>query len=205
MYAHNLNLVLKHFAVMWVLTVIGLFIGMLLPSYIVIPLSIINVILLITVIFVRKIQLASAILYAIPFLTGIMLFWMAQFFIHVLGADLVLSVFFGTAAIFILLALLGLKIPRDLSDWGLYLTALLIVVIVFSFLFLFIPISNMVALIISGFCVLLFALFTVYDFNLIRHHYVREHEVVYMALGLYLNFVNIFIHLLELIWRIREH
>lgn len=204
MYAHNLNLVLKHFAVMWALTVIGLFIGMFLPSYIVIPLSILNLILLFTVIFVRNIQFASGILYAIPFFTGMMLFWIGQLFINLLGAALLLSVFLGTAVIFILLAILGLKIPRDLADWGMYLTATLIVVIVFSILFIFIPISNTVALILSAICVLLFALFTVYDFNLIRHHYVREHEVVFMALSLYLNFVNIFIHLLELVWRLKE-
>lgn len=204
MYAHNLSLVLKHFAVMWVLTVLGFFIGIFLPLYFVIPLSIINISLLIVVVFVRQVLLASPVLYTIPFLSGIMFSWFSLFFIERLGGSFVFSVIIGTAIIFILLALLGLKIPRHVSEWGMYITATFIVVFVFSFIFIIITITSMFAFMFFVICVLLFVLFTVYEFNQLRHHYLREIEIVYMALGLYLSLVNIFIYLLETIWSLKE-
>src|SRR5690606_31779342 len=97
----NCRLILQHLACMWVLAVIGVFLGTLLPPSIVLPLSIICFILLIVTYFVRTLQLANFILYSIPFLMGIMLFWVTQFFINVLGIVLVLSVFISTVIIFI--------------------------------------------------------------------------------------------------------
>lgn len=204
MYAHHLRLVLQHFALMWGLTAIGLLIGMLLPSSIVFPIAIMNIILLIVVVFVRNVYLAGGILYAVPFLTGIMFFWLGQFFIEALGAAFLLSVFFGTVILFIILALVGLNIPRDLSSWGMYLVAILLIVIIFSLIYFFISVSSAVHIFIAALIVLVFALFTVYDFNLIRNHYVKEDEVVKMALSLYLVFINLFIHLLELIYRLKK-
>ena len=194
----NTRLILQHLACMWVLTVIGVFLGTLLPPWIVLPLSIICFTLLIVTYFVRTIKLANAILYSIPFLMGIMLFWVTQFFIHFLGVVLVLSVFIATVIIFILLAVLGLTLKADISNWGTYLFVVLIVVVVFSFIGIFIPVESMFLLVLSAICVLLFAIYTVYDFNLIRHNHVREDEVIRMALGLFLNFINMFINLLEI-------
>lgn len=204
MYAHHLRLVLQHFALMWGLTAIGLLIGMLLPSSIVLAIAIMNIILLIVVVFVRNVYLAGGILYTVPFLTGIMFFWLGQFFIEALGAAFLLSVFFGTVILFIILALVGLNIPRDLSSWGMYLVAILLIVIIFSLIYFFISVSSAVHIFIAALIVLVFALFTVYDFNLIRNHYVKEDEVVKMALSLYLVFINLFIHLLELIYRLKK-
>lgn len=200
----NLNRVLKHFAFMWVLTVVGMFIATLLPSSIVMPLSIVCIILLIITCFVRNVQLANSIMYSIPFLMGILLFWTTQFFIGELGKELVLLVFGATVVIFIVLALIGTLMNADISDWGSYLFTLLIVVIVFSLIFMFVPVSNMVALILAAITVLLFSIYTVYDFNRIRHNYVSDDQIVGVALNLYLNFINLFTHLLEVIWRVKK-
>lgn len=204
MHTHILRLVLKHFAMMWLLTGVGAIVGMFLPRSITTPISIISLVLLIIVLFIRNVRLANTILYAIPFLTGITLFWGLSFFIAVLGLELVITVLIATVVIFIILALLGLKIPRDFSNWGTYLTAILIVVIIFSLIFMFVPISNTIGLILAAVCVLLFALYTVYDFNLIRNNYINEDNAISMALGLYLDFVNLFMNLLEIVWRLKE-
>ncbi len=63
----NLNKILKHFTFMWVLTAIGIFVATLLPSTVVMPLSLICIILLIIACFVRSLKLANSIMYAIPF------------------------------------------------------------------------------------------------------------------------------------------
>ncbi|WP_374966306.1 Bax inhibitor-1 family protein [Lysinibacillus sp. RS5] len=201
---HNLNKILKHFAFMWVLTVIGMYIATFLPPAIIMPISIITIVLLIIACFVRSLKLANSIMYTIPFLMGITLFWTTQFFIAELGQQLVLLVFVATVAIFIVLALVGMMMNKDISNWGSYLFTVLIVVLVFSLVFMFIPVSNIVGLIIAGVTVLLFSLYTVYDFNRIRHNHVSDDEVVGMALNLYLDFINLFTNLLEVIWRLKE-
>lgn len=200
---NNLGRVLKHFMFMWILTAVGLFVGTLLPSSVTLPISIITIILLIIVIFVRNVRLANSIMYAIPFLLGITLFWTTQFYIAKLGSTLVFSVFIGTIAVFILLGFVGTMI-KDISSIGSYLFGALIVVIVFSILFMFIPVGNTVALVLAGVTVLLFTIYTVYDFNQIRHNHVRNSEVVGMALNLYLDFINLLTNILEIIWRLKD-
>ncbi|WP_332646786.1 Bax inhibitor-1/YccA family protein [Lysinibacillus sp. 54212] len=203
MHSDILGKVLKHFTFMWVLTGIGLFTGSLLSPAIILPISIITIILLIVSIFVRSIRLANIISYALPFLIGITLFWTTQFYIEELGAGLVFSVLIGTIAVFILLGVVGMMI-RDISSIGMYLFATLIVVFIFSIIFFFIPVSNTIMLVFAAITVLLFVIYTVYDFNQIRHGHVQEHEAVRMALNLYLDFINIFVNVLEVIWRLKD-
>ena len=200
----NLNNVLKHFAFMWALTVFGMWIATLLSPSIALPLSLICLVLIIITCFVRSIKLANSILYSIPFLMGILLFWTTQFFIGELGQEIVLLVFGASVIIFILLALIGMKMSADMSNWGSYLFTVLLVVLVFSLIFMFVPVSNMIALVLAAITVLLFSVYTVYDFNQIRHNYVSDDQVVRMAFNLYLDFINLFTNLLEVIWRIKN-
>lgn len=198
-----LGLVLKHFMFMWIVTAGGLFVGTLLPPSVTLPIAIITLILLILVIFVRNIRLANSIMYAIPFLLGITLFWSTQFYIDALGSSLVFSVLVGTIVIFILLGFVGMQMT-DISGIGSYLFGALIVIIVFSVLFMFIPVGNTIGLILAGVTVLLFTIYTIYDFNQIRHNHVGKDQVVGMALNLYLDFINLFTNILEVIWRLRD-
>lgn len=203
MHSDILGKILKHFTYMWVLTGIGLFIGSLLSPAIILPISILTIILLVITIFIRSIHLTNIISYALPFLIGITLFWTTQFYIEELGAGLVFSVLIGTIAVFILLGVIGMMI-RDISSIGLYLLGTLIVVFIFSIMFFFIPVSNLIMLVLAAITVLLFVLYTVYDFNLIRHGHVNEKDAVRMALNLYLDFINIFVNVLEIIWRLKD-
>lgn len=198
-----LSLVLKQFTLMWALTGVGLFIGSLLLPTIIFPISILTIILLIVVFFVRNVGFISIIVYILPILIGITLFWTTQFYIEQLGSALVFGVLIGTILVFVLLGLIGMMIP-DISAIGNYLLVTLLVLIIFSILFMFFPIGNTVLLVLAGIAVLLFSLYTVYDFNQIRHGYVREREVSLMALSLYLDFINLFVNILQFIWRIKD-
>ena len=198
-----LSLVLKQFTWMWALTGVGLFIGSLLSSKIIFPISLITIVLLIIVFFVRNLDFINIIVYILPILVGITLFWTTQFYIEQLGNALVFGVFIGTILVFVLLGLIGIMIP-DISEIGNYLIVTLLVLIIFSILFMFFPIGNTVLLVLAGIAVLLFSLYTVYDFNQIRHGYVREREVSLMALNLYLNFINLFVNILQFISRLRN-
>ncbi|MGE6513523.1 Bax inhibitor-1/YccA family protein [Lysinibacillus sphaericus] len=200
----NLNKILKHFTFMWVLTVVGMLVATQLPPSIVMPLSLICIILLIITCFVKSLKLTHSIMYTIPFLMGILLFWTTQFYIGELGQQFVLLVFGATVVIFIALALIGIMMNKDISNWGSYLFTVLIVALVFSVIFMFVPVSNMVGLIIAAITVLLFSIYTVYDFNQIRHNHVSDEAVIGMALNLYLDFINLFTNLLEVIWRFKN-
>ena len=198
-----LSLVLKQFTWMWGLTGVGLFIGSLLSPKIIFSISLITITLLIVVFFVRNIDFINIIVYILPILIGITLFWTTQFYIEQLGNALVFGVLIGTILVFVLLGMIGIMIP-DISEIGNYLIVTLLVLIIFSILFMFFPIGNTVLLVLAGIAVLLFALYTVYDFNQIRHGYVREREVSLMALNLYLDFINLFVNLLQFISRLRN-
>jgi len=196
MYGHHLNLVLKHFALMWALTALGFILAVFLPSSIVLVVSIIDILFLLVVRFVRNLVIAEVFLYMIPFFTGMLFFWLAQFVISI-GTAFLYSLFIGTAILFIFLALLGLKMLQYMTNGAAYIAASILLLIFFVFIYFFIPFEGIIYFLISGFLVLAIVLFTVYHFNLIRHHYVRENEVVNTAFSLYLSFINILIFSLE--------
>lgn len=199
----NFQRVMWHFMLMWLLTAAGMFVGTLLSPSVLLPISFITLFLLIIVIFIRSIRVINTILYCVPFLIGITLFWSTQFYIEELGSELVFAVFIGTVVIFIALGLIGIMI-KDISGFGSYLFAALIVIFVFSLISIFVPISNGILLVLAAVTVLVFALYTIYDFNQIKHNHVNDEDTVSMALNLYLDFVNIFLHVLEIIWRLKE-
>lgn len=199
----NFQRVMWHFMLMWLITAAGMLVGTLLPPSVLLPISFITLFLLIIVIFIRSIRVINTILYCVPFLIGITLFWTTQFYIEELGSELVFAVFIGTVVIFIALGLIGIMM-KDLSGFGSYLFAALIVVFVFSLISIFVPISNGILLVLAAATVLVFALYTIYDFNQIKHNHVDDEDTVSMALNLYLDFVNIFLHVLEIIWRLKE-
>ncbi|MFC5558741.1 Bax inhibitor-1 family protein [Ureibacillus thermophilus] len=196
MYGHHISLVLKHFALMWALSALGFILAVFLPSSIVLVVSIIDILFLLVVLFVRNLVIAEVFLYMIPFFTGMLFFWLAQFVISI-GTAFLYSIFIGTAILFIFLALLGLKMLLYMTDGAAYIAASLLILVFFVFIYFFIPFEGIIYFLISGFLVLAIVLFTVYHFNLIRHHYVRENAVVNTALRLYLSFINILIFSLE--------
>lgn len=199
-----LKKVLQHFAYMWILTALGLFVGSFLPTSVLMPVSILTVILLIVTIFVRNVKIANTLLYCIPFLMGITLFWSMRFYSDKLGQETVIATLVGTIVIFIILAIVGTKTKTDLSGWGKYLFGILLVGLLLTVIFIFFPPSNLILLGLAGAFVLIFVLYTIYDFNMIAQGHVSEDEVVSMALNLYLDFINLFVNLLEVIWRLKK-
>lgn len=197
MYAHHLKLVLKHFAVMWVLTVMGLLLANFLPNYIVTPLALLTIILLVVFFFFQTIQLADYVLFVIPFFNGMFLFWVSQLFFNLLGKGFIFILLIGTALIMLILAILALQIPRNFPEWGTYAAASLIVIVIFFSAFKFFTIEHRVLFILAVIIVLLYALYTAYALNEIRHHHVRHHEIMTTAFSLYLSFVNIFFVLFD--------
>ncbi len=114
------------------------------------------------------------------------------------------QVFFITAAAFGSLSLWGYTTKKDLSGWGSFLFMGLIGIIIASVVNLFIA-SSAMQFAISVLGVLIFAGLTAYDTQSIKNEYysgdsqlVAGQKAVLGALRLYLDFLNMFLMLLQL-------
>lgn len=116
----------------------------------------------------------------------------------------VAAAFFSAAAAFAGLSLFGYTTKKNLSGWGSFLTMGLIGIIVAMLLNAFVFQSGAMGLVINILGVLIFAGFTAYDTQRLKEEYayLRGTEfagkaVVMGALSLYLDFINLFLFLLQ--------
>lgn len=114
------------------------------------------------------------------------------------------SAFVSAAAIFAAMAIFGTVTKRDLSNWGSYLGAMMIGFLVAWIVNMFLR-SAAVTYIFSFIGVLIFTAWTAYDANSAKRIYmnfgsqVSENGLAIMgALNMYLDFINIFMFLLQI-------
>ena len=118
-----------------------------------------------------------------------------------------ISIFIITAIIFALLAFYGYTTKRDLTKIGTIALIALLAIIIAGILNIFIFKSTMfdTALTIIG--VLIFIAYIAYDVNKVKQLMLaigEEKAAVYGAFQLYLDFINLFIRLLELFGKRRD-
>jgi len=124
------------------------------------------------------------------------------FLIYKLGS--IFQVFFITAATFGSMALYGYTTKRDLSKMGSFLMMGVIGVVIVGIVNVFLQ-SSMLSTMISLISVVIFTGLTAYDMQTIKAIYYetegeeREKAGVFGALNLYMDFINIFISLMNLI------
>lgn len=119
----------------------------------------------------------------------------------VYNLESIILIFLIAAVIFLLMALIGFKTKIDLTSIGTYCLFGLLGAIIVAVVNIFLK-SPMVDLIISVVCVLLFIGITAYDVQKIRalqdSGLPEDNLAIYGALDLYLDFINIFLHLLQI-------
>lgn len=144
----------------------------------------------------RKPGINLAVLFAFTFMTGITLAPLLSLAVAV-DSMIIGNAFAMTALIFGGMSYFAIKTPTDFTTYTKPLMIALIVVVVFSLLNAFLFKSPMGSIIISGAVVMLFSVLIVYDTqNIIRGGY--EHPID-GAIALYLDFLNIFTALLQLL------
>ena len=119
--------------------------------------------------------------------------------------DSIIMVFFSAALLFGLLAAYGYYTNNDLTSFGRLLTFGLIAVLIMSVINLFI-FNSTFGVVISVISVVVFLGLTAWDMQNLKRiyeYYSNDEEelkkcTIYGALDLYLDFINIFLHLLEL-------
>lgn len=120
------------------------------------------------------------------------------FILYQLGS--IVSAFLGAAILFGTLSFYGYFTKRDLSSWGQFLFVGLIAIVIASIVNIFIG-STVTQMVISSLAIIIFLGLTAYDTQQIREIVSTENsgnEEVLGALTLYINFINIFLSLLQL-------
>lgn len=109
---------------------------------------------------------------------------------------------FATAGFFGILAYMGYKTERDLSKFGNILMAALIAALIVTLINLFLGIS-MIEIVLDWVILGIFAGLTIYDMNKIKvmseQGYDQEKVAIYGAMQLYLDFINMFLRILQLL------
>ena len=121
--------------------------------------------------------------------------------------DSIMIIFLVAAIIFAVMAIIGYTTNVDLTRIGTYLFFALVAVLVVALINIFIG-SSMLAMIISIVCVLIFIGITAYDVQKIKmlenSGLPKENLAIYGALDLYLDYINLFIHLLSIFGKSRD-
>ena len=110
------------------------------------------------------------------------------------------SSFFGASVLFLTMSVYGYFTKRSLDSFGKFLFVGLIAIVIASIVNIFIG-STVTQMVISALAILIFTGLTAYDTQKIREMIMYEDQdnvVVIGALTLYLDFINIFLSLLQL-------
>lgn len=120
------------------------------------------------------------------------------FAVYQLGS--IASSFFGAAVLFLTMSAYGYFTKRSLDSFGKFLFVGLIAIVIASIVNIFIG-STVTQMVISALAILIFTGLTAYDTQKIREMIMYEDQdnvEVIGALTLYLDFINIFLSLLQL-------
>ena len=111
--------------------------------------------------------------------------------------------FFISASTFLAMSIYGYTTKKDLTSMGSFLMMGVWGLIIASLLNIFMA-SSMMSFLISAIAVLIFTGLTAYDSQMLKENYsvsdsedVQSKKVIFGALSLYIDFINIFIHLLR--------
>jgi FtsH-binding integral membrane protein len=112
----------------------------------------------------------------------------------------IVQAFLGAACLFLAMSLYGYTTKRDLTSVGQFMFVGLIGIIIASVINIFIG-SSLMQMVVSGLAVIIFLGLTAYDTQKIREMMAYDrtgHAEVTGALTLYLDFINLFLNLLQL-------
>lgn len=145
----------------------------------------------------NKPGLNLAALFVFTFVTGVSLVPLLARLIGMGSGATIGTAFLMTAVLFGALSLFAINSKADFSSWGKPLLITLIVVIITSLINAFVLHSPLLHVIMSASILLLFGLFTIYDTQNIANG--AYDSPVDAAVSLYLDFLNMFISLLNLL------
>jgi FtsH-binding integral membrane protein len=191
--------VLRTFALSLAFAFLGTMAGMFVPPALFLPLSILEMVMLIAAFIFRKRKAISySFLYIFTFISGITLYPIVAYYAATSGANTVIMAFATTTVVFSGISIYAAKSKRNFSFLGGFLLAALLAMIAISIFNIFWPLSSGGMLAYSFIGVLVFSGYVLFDISRMKHYGVRQEDVPLVALSLYLDFINLFLSILRI-------
>lgn len=197
----------KFFAASVLFATIGAYIGMGFVSYmtkgVFFGLVIVEFALLLGLIFLKSKPIVNVmLLFAFTFITGVTLVPLLASVLGLQGgASIVAQALLMTTIIFGVMSFFALKTTKDLANYGKMLFVALVVIVIASLVNIFLG-NPLLQVIIAAVGAIVFSLYIAYDTqNIIRGRY---DSPIMAAINLYLDVLNLFISLLQLLSLNRE-
>nr|WP_251554226.1 Bax inhibitor-1/YccA family protein [Neobacillus muris] len=192
--------VLRTFALSLAIAFVGTMAGSFVPPALILPLSILELVMIIAAVFFRRKKAISySFLYVFTFISGITLYPIVGYYVATAGANIVLMAFGSTTIVFSGIAVYAAKSKRNFSFLSGFLLAALLALVAVGIFNLFVPLSSTGMLAYSFIGVLVFSGYVLFDISRMKHYGVRAEDVPLMALSLYLDFINLFISILRIL------
>jgi FtsH-binding integral membrane protein len=191
--------VLRVFALSLGFSFIGTLAGAYVPASFFLPLSILELVMLVSAFFLRRRKAVSyTFLYIFTFISGITLYPIVAHYLATAGANTVILAFGTTTTVFTGLAIYASKTKRNFSYLGGFLMAALLALVAISIFNIFWPLSSTGMLAYSFIGVMVFSGYILFDINQMKRYGVNAEDVPLMALSLYLDFINLFLSILRI-------
>lgn len=192
--------VLGVFAVSLLFATAGLYTGRFIPPALMMPLMVAEIAMVIAAFWLRrKKSVGYLFVYAFTFISGITTYPIVAYYASQAGAEVVLLAFGSTFGIFAVMGVIGAVTKRDLGFLSTALLVALLALIFIGIFSVFSPLTSTGMLAYSFIGAIVFSLYVVFDFNQMKHHGISEEMVPLLALSLYLDFINLFIYILQIL------
>jgi len=194
----GINRVLPMFFVSLLFAVLGTIVGTQVPPALFLPLMVIQFVMILAAMFLRKRRVGYTFLYLFTFISGIVFYPVLTYYLGAIGGNMVMAAFGVTTMAYGAAALYAWKSKADFSFLGAFLMVGLVAIlgmIVWNFFF---PLGSSAMMFMALLGIFVFIGFTLYDVSRIARHGVPEELVPMVVLGLYLNFINLFHFVLQL-------
>ena len=190
--------VLRVFFLSLLIATIGTYVGTFVPPALFIPLLVIELIMILVIVFVRKRKLVGyGFLYVFTFLSGVTTYPVVKHYADLAGANVVIAAFVATTVIFGVLSLYAWKSKRDFRPLFGFLFAALLGLILLAVINLFFPFPDTMMIAYGAVGIVIFSGWVLYDISVMRFEDFEEEDVPLLALNLYLDFINLFYSLLR--------
>jgi uncharacterized protein len=176
----------------------GLYIGQWIPIGMYLPLTILEIILFIVMMFARsKKAVGYPLMYSFMLVSGATLYPLIGHYVAIIGAEAVLKAFALAVISFSGVAIYAVKTKEDFSFLGGFLTLGAFALLGLLIIQWFIPFSSVGQMGISALGILIFLGFTIYDMNRLARHGFTEADIPMVVVNIYLDFINLFIYILR--------
>lgn len=145
-----------------------------------------------------QVTLSMNFVYAFAAIEGVGLYPLIMYYTQAIGANLVMAALAATFVVFFGLSIYAQRTSRNFLSIGPVLFGGLIVLLVVSIVGIFIQATALQVAITTG-GLFIFSGYVLYDIQMMRTGLLTEEDVPMMVLNLFLDFINIFIYLLQLL------